>query len=164
MDPVQWLMVLNGGSTEFQNFEYPALFMLCCKFVYYHVNSISPECTLLLLVGINIHVLFALWVEKLLAQEQINPLKAFFMHVTNLVLILGIPILSNLVWGSMLTLMGSSVSCTLYTITFLKLWSYAHVNYWCRSVQDRSTLQCNRRRALSVNNLSKAIFRFSVLR
>lgn len=45
------------------------------------------------------------------------------------------------------TLVGLTLLCTVYTITFLKLWSYIHVNYWCRLVQSKSQ---HRRRAFSV--------------
>ena len=31
VDPVQWLIVLNGGSAEFQKFEYPSIFLLTCE-------------------------------------------------------------------------------------------------------------------------------------
>ncbi|KAK7077830.1 hypothetical protein SK128_016612, partial [Halocaridina rubra] len=31
---------------------------------------------------------------------------------------------------------GRTIICVAYTVMFLKLWSYAQVNHWCRS--DRS--------------------------
>lgn len=39
--------------------------------------------------------------------------------------------------------------CTVYTITFLKLWSYAHVNFWCRRAGGQTKIR-QRRRAFSV--------------
>lgn len=45
------------------------------------------------------------------------------------------------------TPVGLTLLCTVYTITFLKLWSYVHVNYWCRLVRSKSQ---HRRRAFSV--------------
>lgn len=51
---------------------------------------------------------------------------------------------------------GLTVVCTVYTITFLKLWSYIHVNFWCRR-DGRSSKSQRRRRALSVTHPSNAI-------
>lgn len=46
--------------------------------------------------------------------------------------------------------------CTVYTITFLKLWSYIHVNFWCRR-DGRNAKSQRRRRALSVSHPSNSL-------
>ena len=41
-------------------------------------------------------------------------------------------------------------TCILYSVTFLKMWSYIQVNYWCR-LEERSRFKLNRRRPTSYN-------------
>ena len=43
-----------------------------------------------------------------------------------------------------------------YTVTFLKLWSYIHVNYWCRKDRNLKASKNLRRRAFSVNQRKDA--------
>jgi len=50
IDPLEWLVIINGGSHDF-NLENPSI---------------------VLLFYINVHILFTLWVEKLLAQKRIE--------------------------------------------------------------------------------------------
>ena len=55
--------------------------------------------------------------------------------------------------------MGFTIVCTLYTITFLKLWSYVQVNHWCRLERDKSISKKQRGRSFSENKLSKSYHR-----
>lgn len=125
IDPFQWLIVLNGGTAEF-SIENPSVFL----FIY-----------------INVHILFTLWVEKLLVKERIVWNQALLLHACNLFLIILIPVISSWTLKDKFGLVGLTLLCTVYTITFLKLWSYVHVNYWCRLVRSKSQ---HRRRAFSV--------------
>ncbi|EFX90273.1 hypothetical protein DAPPUDRAFT_300124 [Daphnia pulex] len=126
IDPIQWIIVLNGGTAEF-SIENPSVYL----FIY-----------------INVHILFTLWVEKLLAKERIRWNQALLLHICNLSLIIMIPVISSWTLKNKFGLVGLTLLCTVYTITFLKLWSYIHVNYWCRLVRSKS--QQHRRRAFSV--------------
>lgn len=44
---------------------------------------------------------------------------------------------------------------TLYSILFLKLWSYVQVNLWCRTARQNLSGKAMRRQSLSYNNLPK---------
>ena len=44
---------------------------------------------------------------------------------------------------------------TLYSILFLKLWSYVQVNVWCRNARQNTSNKSLRRQSLSYNNLPK---------
>jgi len=127
IDPIQWLVIINGGSPEF-NLENPSI---------------------VLLFYINVHILFTLWVEKKLIQKEITNRQALFLHIFNFGIVLMIPVICNAFWGNRFGLVGAVIMCAVYVITFLKLWSYVQVNYWCRLHKELSA-KAFRRRASSV--------------
>jgi len=127
IDPLEWLVIINGGSHDF-NLENPSI---------------------VLLFYINVHILFTLWVEKLLAQKRITSRRAIFLHVANFGIVTMIPVICNALWGNRFGLVGAVIVCAVYIVTFLKLWSYVQVNYWCRLHKENSAKSL-RRRASSV--------------
>lgn len=58
------------------------------------------------------------------------------MHIINLVVLILCPLVIIHVRGDAFSLVGSMTVCFLYSVLFMKLWSYVHVNRWCR-VENR---------------------------
>lgn len=83
-----------------------------------------------LVLGAGVFTLVAFYTECLLSKDYISERFGFLVHATNLSLLLIIPA------GVILYLHPfpafSCVTCAIYTISFLKLVSYASVNKWCR--------------------------------
>ncbi|KAK2724944.1 diacylglycerol O-acyltransferase 1-like [Artemia franciscana] len=128
VDPVQWLIVINGGSSEVQN-EYPSI---------------------LLFIYLNVPIWVALGIERLLAKDLLRWKAAKVILIVNLISILAVPIVAINLRAQSFGLIGATMSCFVYTITFLKLWSYMHVNYWCRlSRSGKSTAKHARTRSFS---------------
>lgn len=122
VDPLQWLVIING-TPEF-NLENPSIFLL------FHIN---------------VHILFTLFVEKLLAQKRIWKRLAVLFHLINFGAVIMIPVICNAFWGHRFGLVGAVIVCAVYIITFLKLWSYVQVNYWCRLHKEQSARSLRRR-------------------
>ncbi|XP_071527892.1 diacylglycerol O-acyltransferase 1 isoform X2 [Panulirus ornatus] len=110
INPVSWLLwVKHEHETDY----------------YYH--------TPLFLLAANIHILFAFYLEHLLAKDKIRGNFEVYIHTAHLAIILLIPVFILGIWTHMFSLLGRTVICVVYTVMFLKLWSYAQVNHWCRS-------------------------------
>jgi len=75
--------------------------------------------------------------------------RAIFLHVANFGIVTMIPVICNALWGNRFGLVGAVIVCAVYIVTFLKLWSYVQVNYWCRLHKENSAKSL-RRRASSV--------------
>lgn len=56
-----------------------------------------------------------------------------------------IPVICNTIWGNRFGLVGAVVVCGTYIVTFLKLWSYVQVNYWCREDKELNSRNLRRR-------------------
>ncbi|KAK4322983.1 hypothetical protein Pmani_006290 [Petrolisthes manimaculis] len=89
--------------------------------------------TPLFLLAANLHILFAYYLELQLAKEKIKGNMEFYIHAAHLGVILLIPVVVLGIWTSMFSLLGRTIVCVVYTVMFLKLWSYAQVNHWCRT-------------------------------
>ncbi|CAH0747822.1 unnamed protein product [Bemisia tabaci] len=74
-------------------------------------------------------------------------------HVVNLMVLVLTPIVALQLYPSYFSLVGASVVCFAYSVIFLKLWSYVHVNSWCREDYQLNTVNKTnvRRQSLSVN-------------
>ena len=55
-----------------------------------------------------------------------------FLHMTNLFLMLAIPIVVINVKSDYIGVYGATWVTILYAVLFLKMWSYIQVNHWCR--------------------------------
>ncbi|XP_042231643.1 diacylglycerol O-acyltransferase 1-like isoform X2 [Homarus americanus] len=107
---------------------------------YYH--------TTVFLVAANLHIWFAYYLEHLLSKDKIRGNVEIYVHAAHLGIILLIPVVVLGIWTDMFSLLGRTVICVVYTVMFLKLWSYAQVNHWCRSEKSwRKKL--SRRRSFS---------------
>ncbi|KAI4464454.1 sterol o-acyltransferase [Holotrichia oblita] len=75
-------------------------------------------------------------------------------HVSNLLVLLLIPIVS-IYSREGFSLIGASSVSFVYSLLFLKLWSYVQVNMWCRTKQRQSKSKNMKRQSHSYSNLQK---------
>lgn len=108
---------------------------------YYH--------TPIFLLASHIHILIAYKLEHLLAKDKIPGELGIYIHATHLVTILTIPVVILGLWTHQFSLLGRTIICIAYTVMFLKLWSYAQVNSWCRSSRSFKK-KFSRRRSFSL--------------
>ncbi|XP_023344418.1 diacylglycerol O-acyltransferase 1 [Eurytemora carolleeae] len=85
-----------------------------------------------LLLYTNVPILLILLVEKLIVKDIITWRMGCFVHMTNLLLMLLIPILVINVRSEDIGVLAATVTTAVYSILFLKMWSYIQVNHWCR--------------------------------
>lgn len=98
------------------------------------------------------------------------------IHIINLVVLVLIPMVAIHVKGTAFSLsmlldifllnytlmivfkiiVGATSVCFIYSVLFLKLWSYIQVNMWCRTKsRENKSKNRMRRQSLSYSNLSK---------
>ncbi|KAG8223162.1 hypothetical protein J437_LFUL000328 [Ladona fulva] len=134
VDPREWIFVLSGqyeGTTE-----HPSIILI--------LYSIVP-------------VIICLLIEKGLALEIIPHKPGMIAHIVNLVLLVLMPMVVINVKTKGFTLLGATLVCSIYSILFLKLWSYVQVNMWCRNKRKKSSSKSRfRRQSLSFSNFAKA--------
>ncbi|CAH1391891.1 unnamed protein product [Nezara viridula] len=130
VDPHQWLVVLTGSREG--DPDHPSLYLAS-----YAVVPIS----------------LCLLLEKGLAGEKIAANIGSIAHVVNLALLVTLPMVVIYIKPTGFSLLGASGVCFLYSVLFLKLWSYVQVNLWCRTARasHKSTL---RRMSVSLSKLS----------
>uniref|UniRef100_A0A8C7C5C6 diacylglycerol O-acyltransferase n=1 Tax=Neovison vison TaxID=452646 RepID=A0A8C7C5C6_NEOVI len=86
---------------------------------------------LCLVIVANVFAVAAFQVEKRLAVGALTEQAGLLLHVVNLATILCFPAAVALLLES-ITPVGSVLALMVYTILFLKLFSYRDVNLWCR--------------------------------
>ncbi|CAG9864497.1 unnamed protein product [Phyllotreta striolata] len=131
IDPIQWLYILTGYDDQ-SGSEHPAL---------------------ILAIYSNVPVILCLLTEKGLATEIIPNKTGMFVHVINLLVLILLPMAVIHVKDTF-SLIGASAVTTLYSVLFLKLWSYVQVNSWCRIARQNHKSNL-RRQSLSYSNLRK---------
>ncbi|XP_039702152.1 diacylglycerol O-acyltransferase 1 [Pteropus medius] len=92
---------------------------------------------LCLLIVANVFAVAAFQVEKRLAVGALTEQAGLLLHVLNLVIILCFPAAVAFLLES-ITPVGSVLALAVYTILFLKLFSYRDVNLWCRQLRARA--------------------------
>ncbi|XP_013106238.1 diacylglycerol O-acyltransferase 1 [Stomoxys calcitrans] len=95
-------------------------------------NSSEGHGSLFLILYSFIHISICLLVEKALAMEIISEGLGMFMQVTNIIVVVVLPVVIMHLKSHLFGLMGALTVCFFYSILFLKLWSYVQVNMWCR--------------------------------
>lgn len=131
IDPVQWYIVLSGKN---EGEGHPSLIL----FIY----SLVP-------------IVVCLLVEKGLAAEVIHENAGMFAQVINITVLVMIPMVVIHVKGHAFSLMGATAICFLYSVLFMKIWSYVQVNMWCRNNvrEGKSNKSRNRRPSISIAEL-----------
>ncbi|XP_039536071.1 diacylglycerol O-acyltransferase 1-like [Pimephales promelas] len=84
-----------------------------------------------LLIVSNVFILVALYTERRLAMGLISEKAGLLIYIFNLTVVLYFPMVVVLKLPS-ITPVGGAFSLGIYTILFLKLYSYKDVNRWCR--------------------------------
>uniref|UniRef100_A0A8C2DF54 O-acyltransferase n=1 Tax=Cyprinus carpio TaxID=7962 RepID=A0A8C2DF54_CYPCA len=84
-----------------------------------------------LVIVSNVFILVALYTERRLAMGSISEKVGLLIYIFNLTIILCFPMVVVLKLPS-ITPVGGAFALGVYTILFLKLYSYKDVNRWCR--------------------------------
>ncbi|XP_015987282.1 diacylglycerol O-acyltransferase 1 isoform X1 [Rousettus aegyptiacus] len=92
---------------------------------------------LCLLIVANVFAVAAFQVEKRLAVGALTEQAGLLLHVLNLVIVLCFPAAVAFLLES-ITPVGSVLALMVYTMLFLKLFSYRDVNLWCRQLRARA--------------------------
>eukprot|EP00088_Acartia_fossae_P016735 TRINITY_DN1940_c0_g1_i4.p1 TRINITY_DN1940_c0_g1~~TRINITY_DN1940_c0_g1_i4.p1 ORF type:complete len:520 (-),score=41.79 TRINITY_DN1940_c0_g1_i4:73-1632(-) len=100
------------------------------------VESVTDEnasfISFYLLLYTNVPILLILLIEKLIAKDIIAWRLGCFIHMTNLLLMLLIPIIVINVRSDNIGVITATFVTGVYSVLFLKMWSYVQVNHWCR--------------------------------
>ncbi|KAK0409799.1 hypothetical protein QR680_004766 [Steinernema hermaphroditum] len=91
-----------------------------------------PNATLVVLANISVFVVF--FMEKMLEKKWIGNSFACIVYVVLLTVHMGGPVLVTLALKG--NPLYSAVALSIFVVTALKLISYAHVNYWCRTDRE----------------------------
>ncbi|XP_018573342.1 diacylglycerol O-acyltransferase 1 [Anoplophora glabripennis] len=132
VDPIQWFYILTGQDES--GSEHPSIVLI--------LYSVVP-------------VVLCLLTEKGLAVEIIPTAPGMLIHIINLLVLILLPMVIIHIKDGF-SLVGASCVTTLYSLLFLKLWSYVQVNMWCRvaRLNQKGSL---RRQSLSYSNLNQSI-------
>jgi len=125
VNPAVWLGALFGNSFSSAEYaEFPAAYLLFYT---------------------NVPILLTLLLEKLLAREVLEWRVGCFLHMTNLFLMLFIPIIVINVKSEHIGVVMSSLCLGINMCVFMKLISYISVNKWCREAKlgTRHFLNCS---------------------
>ncbi|XP_062320753.1 diacylglycerol O-acyltransferase 1b isoform X1 [Osmerus eperlanus] len=86
-----------------------------------------------LVIVANVFILVTLYTERWLSMGRFGEHLGLMIHSTNLSIILAFPVFVVLMVDS-ITPVGGALALGVYTILFLKLYSYKDVNRWCREM------------------------------
>uniref|UniRef100_A0A3Q4AJ00 O-acyltransferase n=1 Tax=Mola mola TaxID=94237 RepID=A0A3Q4AJ00_MOLML len=88
---------------------------------------------LCLVIVENMFILVAVYTERQLSKGSFSERVGFLIHCTNMAIMITFPAAVVLLVPS-ITPVGGASALSLYTILFLKLYSYKDVNRWCREL------------------------------
>ncbi|KAG8005303.1 Diacylglycerol O-acyltransferase 1 [Nibea albiflora] len=91
----------------------------------------------------NVFILAALYTERRLAVGTISEMTGLILHIFNLTSLLIFPSATVLTLTSM-TPVGGVLSLGVYTVLFLKLYSYQDTNRWCREIRQAKAKRLTR--------------------
>ncbi|KAG7311415.1 hypothetical protein JYU34_002457 [Plutella xylostella] len=128
VNPIEWIIVLTGYS-EGNTHQYPSVILV--------IFCVVPIVTSLL-------------IEKGIAVVMISEKVGVFLQVVNILFVVTLPVAVIHFRGQDFSFVGSTTVCMIYLVVFLKLWSYAQTNHWCRrGLRDKFTRSTLRRQSLS---------------
>uniref|UniRef100_A0A8C9WSJ4 O-acyltransferase n=1 Tax=Sander lucioperca TaxID=283035 RepID=A0A8C9WSJ4_SANLU len=96
-----------------------------------------------LIIVSNVFILAALYTERRLAVGTITQMTGLIFHIFNLTSMLIFPSATVLIVTSM-TPVGGVLSLGIYTVLFLKLYSYQDTNRWCREIRQAKAKRLTR--------------------
>ncbi|KAJ0066041.1 hypothetical protein NL108_001264, partial [Boleophthalmus pectinirostris] len=110
-----------------------------------------------LVIVSNLFIMVALYTERQLSKGSFGELVGFVVHCINLTVMLTFPAAVVLMVPSV-TPVGGVFALGIYTILFLKLYSYRDVNMWCRDLSSAKAKKLSR--SLSCKCVSHGDFLF----
>lgn len=96
-----------------------------------------------LIIVSNVFILAALYTERRLAVGTISQVTGLILHIFNLSSLLIFPAAIVLTVTSV-TPVGGVLSLGIYTVLFLKLYSYQDTNRWCREIREAKAKKLTR--------------------
>ncbi|GLD59166.1 diacylglycerol O-acyltransferase 1-like protein [Lates japonicus] len=96
-----------------------------------------------LIITSNVFILAALYTERRLAVGTISKTTGLILHIFNLISMLIFPSATVLTVTS-ITPVGGVLSLAVYTVLFLKLYSYQDTNRWCREIRQAKAKRLTR--------------------
>ncbi|XP_033837240.1 diacylglycerol O-acyltransferase 1b [Periophthalmus magnuspinnatus] len=96
-----------------------------------------------LVIVSNLFIMVALYTERQLSKGSFSELVGFVVHCINLTVMLTFPAAVVLTVPSV-TPVGGAFALGIYTILFLKLYSYRDVNMWCRDLSSAKAKKLSR--------------------
>uniref|UniRef100_A0A3B5QK29 O-acyltransferase n=1 Tax=Xiphophorus maculatus TaxID=8083 RepID=A0A3B5QK29_XIPMA len=96
-----------------------------------------------LLIVSNVFILVALYTERQLSKGSFSEFTGFLVHCINLSILLTFPA-AVVLWVPSMTSVGGAIALGIYTILFLKLYSYKDVNLWCRQLSTAKAKKLSR--------------------
>jgi len=136
---VNWaflLLAIGGFRLFLENLNKYGIRVNPSALVNNFVESVTDEnasfISFYLLLYTNVPILLILLIEKLIAKDVIAWRLGCFIHMTNLLLMLLIPIIVINVRSDNIGVITATYVTGVYSVLFLKMWSYIQVNHWCR--------------------------------
>ncbi|XP_077404715.1 diacylglycerol O-acyltransferase 1a [Vanacampus margaritifer] len=96
-----------------------------------------------LIIASNVFILAALYTERRLAVGTVSETTGLILHIFNLTSLLIFPSVTVLTVTS-ITPVGGILSLGIYTVLFLKLYSYQDTNRWCREIRQAKAKKLTR--------------------
>lgn len=96
-----------------------------------------------LVIVLNVFILVSLYTERQLSKGSFSEKVGFLVHCINLAVMLTFPAAVVLMVPSV-TPVGGAFALGLYTILFLKMYSYKDVNMWCRDLSAAKAKKLSR--------------------
>ncbi|XP_054620191.1 diacylglycerol O-acyltransferase 1a isoform X2 [Dunckerocampus dactyliophorus] len=96
-----------------------------------------------LIIVSNVFILAALYIERRLAVGTVSETTGWIFHIFNLASLLIFPSATILTVTSV-TPVGGILSLGIYTVLFLKLYSYQDTNRWCREIRQAKAKKLTR--------------------
>ncbi|XP_034244608.1 diacylglycerol O-acyltransferase 1 [Thrips palmi] len=116
----------------------------------------GPETATIVIVLYSIvPVVICLLLEKGLAAGILTSRFGLTSHIVNLLTHILLPMVVVHTRAKAFSLIAASSVCMLYSVLFLKLWSYVQVNMWCRNTRQMTASKAHQRRqSISVGKLA----------
>jgi len=122
VNPAFWVSAMIGDTLNTDYIEFPAAYLL---------------------VYTNVSILLTLLVEKLLARNVIEWRFGLILQLTNLFLMLFIPIVVINVKSEHIGVVAACIATLVHWILFMKMLSYIQVNKWCRDASNGNRNKLN---------------------
>ncbi|VDK64930.1 unnamed protein product [Onchocerca ochengi] len=133
------LLFVSNGRLALENLIKYGVLVSPTSWIYFHLTDPWwkwPNLAMVLMSNISIFIVFI--VEKLMAWKWLNNQLAFVFYLCIFSLHISLP--AAVTWILQSYPLHSVISLSVYVVLFLKLTSYAHVNYWyrCKNMKKKN--------------------------